>query len=196
MRAFMREFDLSPAARILDVGGTPGIWSTASAGARIVLLNMPRARAEAFTATLGYVEGDACHLPFADRSFDVVFSNSVIEHVGSAGAQERFAQEVARVGRGYWIQTPNRNFPIETHLLMPLVHLLPKRWAAFVVQRFSLWALIHRPLPAENLWYLEHVLGEVRLCSTRDLRRLFPDASIREERSCLFTESLIAVRNA
>ena len=72
--------------------------------------------------------GDGRALPFRDEAFDVVFSNSVIEHVGDAASQRRFAREVARVGRAYWVQTPNRWFPVEQHLLTPLVHWLPKSW--------------------------------------------------------------------
>ncbi len=194
MRAFLEEFNLGQQARILDVGGTPDIWSTTRTSARVFLLNLPRARTENLARGFLYVEGDGCGLPFRDQSFDVVFSNSVIEHVESAEAQKRFAREVARVGKGYWVQTPNRYFPIETHLVTPLLHMLPKAWAAFLAQRFTVWALIHRPSPADKQWYLHHILQEVRLCSKGDLGNLFPDGCIQEERFCFLTKSLIAVR--
>lgn len=196
MRAFLAEFNVNEHTRILDVGGTAVIWLATPARANVFLLNMPRARAEAFAPGFFCVEGDGCNLPFTDQSFDVVFSNSVIEHVGSEESQLRFAREVARVGKRYWIQTPNRYFPIETHLLTPLVHLLPKRWSAYVARRFTVWALIHRPAAEEKRWYLEHFLNQVRLCSRRDVRRMFPDASIRKERFLFFTKSLIAIRKA
>ncbi|WP_255695553.1 methyltransferase domain-containing protein [Rhodohalobacter sp. 614A] len=55
-----------------------------------------------------YVQGDALDMHmFEDKSFDVVFSNSVIEHVGSFENQRRFADEVRRVGKAYWVQTPD-----------------------------------------------------------------------------------------
>jgi ubiquinone/menaquinone biosynthesis C-methylase UbiE len=195
MRDFLEELPAGQ-VRILDVGGTPDIWVTAPARARIFLLNMPRARAEAFAPHLIYVEADGCRLPFADQSFDIVFSNSVIEHVGSEEAQERFAREVARVGKGYWVQTPNRYFPVETHLLTPFIHFLPKRLAAFLAERLTVWALIYRPGRPEKRWYLNHILREVRLCSKEDFQRLFPGATIRKERFCFFTKSLIAVKHA
>ena len=72
-----------------------------------------------------YVQGDALALPFEDGSFDVVFSNAVIEHVGGEEEQRRFVAEALRVGRRAFITTPNRWFPIEVHTRLPLVHWLP-----------------------------------------------------------------------
>ncbi len=198
MQRFGSVFSFSASARILDVGGTPEIWAllVLPEAARVVLLNMPRAgaRGESAAAGLEYVHGDGCSLPFADQAFDVVFSNSVIEHVGGPDAQARFAREVARAGRGYWVQTPNRYFPIETHLLMPMVHLLPRSCRAFIVRRFTVWEWIHRPAADEKRFYIEHFISDIRLLSAGDMRRLFPDAIILRERFLMFTKSLIAYR--
>ena len=76
-----------------------------------------------------YVQGDALALPFADGSFDVVFSNAVIEHVGDRERQRRFVAEALRVGRRAFVTTPNRWFPVEVHTRLPLVHWLPERLA-------------------------------------------------------------------
>jgi SAM-dependent methyltransferase len=197
MQRFGSVFSFSPRARILDVGGTPEIWALLALpeGARVVLLNMPRAGARGVGAAgVEYVHGDGCSLPFADRAFDIVFSNSVIEHVGGADAQARFAREIARAGRGYWVQTPNRWFPIETHLLTPIVHLLPRSWRAFIVRRFTVWQWIHRPAAEEKRFYIEHFVADIRLLTADDMRRLFPDAVIVRERFLGFTKSLIAFR--
>jgi SAM-dependent methyltransferase len=83
---------------------------------------------EAFQArypNIAYVQGDACALPFEDGAFDVVFSNAVIEHVGSRERQRRLVSEALRVGRQVFITTPNRRFPLEVHTRLPLVHWLP-----------------------------------------------------------------------
>ena len=72
-----------------------------------------------------YVRADALALPFGDDSFDVVFSNAVVEHVGGEEEQRRFVAEALRVGRRAFITTPNRWFPIEVHTHLPLVHWLP-----------------------------------------------------------------------
>ena len=68
---------------------------------------------------------DALELPFEDGSFDIVFSNAVIEHVGGEEEQRRFVAEALRVGRRAFITTPNRWFPVEVHTRLPLVHWLP-----------------------------------------------------------------------
>jgi SAM-dependent methyltransferase len=72
-----------------------------------------------------YVQGNALELPFEDGSFDVVFSNAVVEHVGGEEEQRRFVAEALRVGRRAFITTPNRWFPVEVHTRLPLVHWLP-----------------------------------------------------------------------
>jgi hypothetical protein len=200
MRRFATVFSLTERKRILDVGGTPEIWRfiDVEEAPRVTILNMPRAdeSRESAAAGIEYVHGDGCNLPFRDRSFDIVFSNSVIEHVGGPESQARFAQEIRRTGRGYWVQTPNRYFPIETHLLMPLVHLLPPAWRAFIVRRFTVWQWIQRPAADEKRFYIEHFVSDIRLLSAGQMQALFPDASILRERFLLFTKSLIAYRAA
>src|SRR5947207_2206376 len=107
MQGFAREFGITNDTRVLDIGGTPECWTLLRVTPRLTLLNTPRAKDDLASAAT-WVAGDGRSLPFRDGTFDVVFSNSVIEHVGDAASQERFAREVARVGRGYWVQTPNR----------------------------------------------------------------------------------------
>jgi SAM-dependent methyltransferase len=197
MRRFANAFPAMGSQRVLDVGGVAETWLDAKVRpADVVLLNMPRADAgrESVAAGFAYVDGDACRLPFADRSFDIVFSNSVIEHVGTPESQMRFADEVRRTGAGYWVQTPNRWFPIETHLLTPLVHFLPRAPRAFILRRFTVWEWIHRPDEESRRYYVEHFIRDIHLLSARDMRRLFPDAEILRERAFFFTKSLIAWR--
>src|SRR5262249_46317944 len=72
-----------------------------------------------------YVQGNACALPFADGEFDIVFSNAVIEHVGTRDRQRQFVAEALRVGRSVFLTTPNRRLPREVRTRLPLVHWLP-----------------------------------------------------------------------
>lgn len=193
MQRFVRECGITAQTTVLDIGGTPDNWELVPVVPRVVLLNMPRARAE-LSGAAQWVAGDGRSLPFRDSAFDVVFSNSVIEHVGDAASQERFAREVARVGRSYWVQTPNRWFPVEQHLLTPLVHWLPKRWQSAIVRRGTVWSALTHPTPDRRDFYIEHYLRDVKLLSYREVQALFPGARIIRERFLGMTKSLIACR--
>lgn len=61
-------------------------------------------------------------LPFPDRSFDIVTSNAVLEHVGSPGKQSEFLAELLRVGRRIFVTVPHRFFPVEHHTGVPILH--------------------------------------------------------------------------
>ena len=193
MARFVRDFAISSETRILDVGGAPGYWRMLPRQPRVTILNMPRTKAELLEAE-GWVAGDGRRLPFADRAFDIVFSNSVIEHVGDAASQEAFAREVARVGRAYWVQTPNRWFPVEQHLLTPLIHWLPRSWQRAIVPRCTVWDALLRLSPDRRQFYLQHYLADIRLLGAPELHRLFPEARIIRERFFGLTKSLVAAK--
>src|SRR6516165_9464029 len=167
MHRFAAELGITTETRVLDIGGTPDCWRLLPVAPRVTLLNTPRARADLASAE-SWVAGDGRALPFRDGAFDVVFSNSVIEHVGDEASQRRFAAEVARVGRAYWVQTPNRWFPVEQHLLTPLVHWLPNRWQRRIVPRATVWSALVRPAADRRAFYVAHYLDEVRLLSAGD----------------------------
>ena len=91
--------EITASTRILDVGGTPANWALLRARPQVTMLNLPRAL-ESGDDGLPWIFADGRHLPFRDKSFDVVFSNSVIEHVGDSLRQEQFARApVAPEGR-------------------------------------------------------------------------------------------------
>jgi hypothetical protein len=192
MQRFAREFGLTAGTRVLDVGGVPDTWRTLEQPFHVTLLNTPRTKGE-LAGTGAWVAGDGRCLPFRDQSFDIVFSNSVIEHVGDRDSQRQFAREIARVGRAYWVQTPNRWFLVESHLLTPFIHWLPRR-----VQRallpFSVWGLQSRADPDRRRYYFEHYLAEIRLLGYAELHALFPGAKVIRERVWGLTKSLVAVK--
>jgi ubiquinone/menaquinone biosynthesis C-methylase UbiE len=110
------------------------------------------------------VSADGRLLPFADRSFDWVFSNAVIEHVGNYEDQQQFAAEIRRVAsRGYFVTTPNLYFPIEPHALLPLYQFYPERLKPFAL----------RVSPG----YMKEV-EHIELLTKRKLRLLFPEARV------------------
>lgn len=193
MRLLERTFQISPQTRILDVGGSASIWEYSTVRPRLTILNFPSAIQRSGEA-VDWVAGDGRMLPFADAAFDIVFSNSVIEHVGGEADQHVFAQELARVGRRYWVQTPNRDFPIEAHLMLPFIHYLPKKWQRPIVKRFTIWQFLVRPDEAQRRYYVDHFLNELILLNKRDLQGLFPKATMLSERFLGLVKSNIAVR--
>lgn len=74
------------------------------------------------------VRYDGATFPFANQSFDIVWSNAVLEHVGSREDQVSFLREVMRVGKRAFLTTPNYWFPVEVHTRTPVLHWLPKKW--------------------------------------------------------------------
>jgi hypothetical protein len=93
-----------------------------------------------------------------------------------------FASEIRRVGDRYFVQTPNRYFPIDPIYHLPFFQLLPHRLRRWLVDRFTLGM---RGRDSEEL---------IELVRPRELRALFPDAEIHRERVLGLTKSLIAVR--
>src|SRR5687768_15458737 len=116
---FLRTFAVDPATRILDVGGHPGEWMAGvEAPVSVTVVNVgPWPASLNAPPRFIYCEGDARALPFADGAFPIAYSNSVIEHMGSWEDQQRFAEEIRRVGRNLYVQTPYRWFPVEPHFL-------------------------------------------------------------------------------
>jgi SAM-dependent methyltransferase len=188
MRSFWHRFGLTTETRVLDVGGSEFNWLLMPALPRLTVLNLslPKKRG----SEIAWLVADGRRLPFRDRGFDIVYSNSVIEHLGDFASQLAFAEEVRRVGIRYYVQTPNRCFPVEPHLITPLIHYLPKPIQKRLLRNFTTWGLITRPTPQQ----VESFLQEVRLLDEQELSRLFPDAEIWHERVLGFTKSLIAVR--
>lgn len=192
MALFERTLRPSAQTRVLDVGGSPLIWQFASVRPRLTFLNLPSALVPACPAD--QVGADGRMLPFPDQSFDIVFSNSVIEHVGFKEDQNRFANEVARVGRAYWVQTPNRRFPVELHVMLPLVHYFPKALQSAILKRFSIWEKLAHPTREQRAFYIDHFLNELNLLDRRALQELFPAARILSEPFLGLAKSIIACK--
>ncbi|WP_095044289.1 class I SAM-dependent methyltransferase [Candidatus Promineifilum breve] len=176
---------------ILDVGGTQDFWERMDfldeAGIHITILNLePQpVRFSGFTSIIG----DATNLAlFADDAFDVVFSNSVIEHVGDNKKQRRMAEEVQRVGRRYFVQTPNYYFPIEPHYLFPGFQWLPLEWRAWLLHHYDLgWYQRH-----ETRQQARESVGSVSLLRKGEFASLFPAGRLYEEKVFGLTKSFVA----
>lgn len=187
MTQFETLFGLNENTTVLDVGGALGIWASVTARPNVTILNLRSANSSPGCLD---VIGDGTMLPFADQSFDVVFSNSVIEHVGRIEKQQSFAKEVMRVGRRFYVQTPNRWFPVEPHLLTPLIHFIPVRVRRHLLRNFTVWGLMTRP----SREYVRQFVESTRLISARELSAFFPTAELHRERFVGLTKSLIMVQ--
>ena len=140
-------------------------------------------------ANIRSVLGDATRLSdYADQSFDIAFSNSVIEHLFTLENQAAMAREVQRVGKAYWVQTPNYWFPMEPHFHVPGWQWMPMRLRVAILQRRTCGWRGRTPDPARAL----DVVSEVRLLTRRELGELFPSASIVPEKFLGLTKSWIA----
>ncbi len=130
------------------------------------------------------IKGDGRKLPFPDKHFDIIFSNAVIEHVGDMESQQNFAEEIRRVGKRYFVTTPNKNFPFEPHYRLVGFQFMPK-----ILQR-----LITKYVALGN--YPKGYWEDINLLSKRQLKYLFPEVEIHKQRVCflLWAETLIAIK--
>lgn len=178
---------------VLDLGGRVDTWERAPVrGKHVHVVNLEPLPSE----LPGWAEADhadACALPprIADRRYDLVFSNSVIEHVGGHERRLRFAEAVRSLAGAHWVQTPYRYFPVEPHWVAPGMQFLPLAVRTTIAHR---WPLAHTPSPGRAA-ALDAVLWTELLDRTQ-LRHYFPDSTLRAERVLGLTKSLIAVRGA
>lgn len=189
MKSFVETMRLKPGQRVLDLGGTTKLWRLVDVPLNVTVLNLDgqaidekRYGAHHFTV----VRGDATDVKaYGDQSFDLVFSNSCIEHVGPAEKQEAFAREVRRLAPSYWVQTPAMGFPIEAHTGLPFWWLYPQTARDALVRRWG------RSRPG----YAEFISG-TRVLRRRDLERFFPDGTVAPEKFMGMTKSHTVWRRA
>lgn len=179
---------------VLDLGGTVDSWKQCpTRPGHVTLVNDGSTPDDIAAVTPDWIEqreGDACALPpdLRRRAWDLVYSNSVIEHVGGHARRRDFAAAVADLGPAHWVQTPYRYFPIEPHWLFPGFQFLPVGARTTVAMRWPLykWRTDDREAA------LREVL-DIDLVSRTEFELLFPRSEIVSERWMGLTKSLIAV---
>ena len=171
--------------KIIDLGGQPSIWDAVQRPLDIAMLNLGSIDKKTTHHKIAYFLGDACDAKqFASESFHIVFSNSVIEHVGPWEKQAAFAHEARRLAKRYWIQTPCKWFPIEPHCGMPFWWFYPERLRKFFISRWQ-----------SSVPDWTQMVRETTVLTKRDLQTLFPDAAIITEWRFFIPKSYIAYKS-
>jgi hypothetical protein len=177
--------------RVLDLGGRAGFWTRIGVTpAEVVSLNPEAEEEEDRPAWYSPVLGDACDPPpeIADDRFDLVFSNSTIEHVGGWERRQAFAATVQRLGRAHFVQTPNRYFPVEPHYLFPGYQFLPLPVRGAILRR---WPLVHTGSGDREVALRSALSTE--LIGRTEFSLLFPDSEIVTERVLGLGKSFVAI---
>lgn len=181
---------------IVDLGGTEQYWQIAADyldrhrnRLSITLVNnepTPPPADPLFTS----IEGDACNPGlFDDRRFDVVHSNSVIEHVGEWPRMQAFAANVVRLSDRYFVQTPNYWFPLEPHFRVVGFQWLPLPVRAAMMRHFDLGFFPRAKTPQEAWTNVR----EIRLLDRRMMATLFPGADLRIEKVAGLSKSVMVI---
>jgi Methyltransferase domain len=180
---------------LLDVGGSPWFWvSQPQAVRQIDTLNvheMPWDFKAYPNHNIRSLVGDGCSLALPDQGYDIGFSNSVIEHVGSWERQQQFAREIRRVAKVLWVQTPAYECPIEPHYMALFIHYLPRPFQKKIVRWWTPWGWLERPNPRQ----VEAMVDSTRLLTKSEMQQLFPDCEFMIERMLwIIPKSYIAFR--
>jgi hypothetical protein len=196
----------SPEDKILDLGGGDGshMASIVSFRENVYLADISSTDLAKAKQTYGFhhtvLLNESGVLPFADGQFDIVFCSSVLEHAtGPKSGMESFqsdrdfrgvalrhqsllANEIQRVAKRFFVQTPYKYFLIESHTLLPVPFLfLPRRLQVKIIE-------------STNNWWIKQTIPDFNLLTHRDMQAMFPGAEIHEEKLFGLTKSLIAVR--
>ncbi|UCS95708.1 class I SAM-dependent methyltransferase [Echinicola marina] len=176
--------------KILDLGGTENFWKDQkilqSGNVDVIILNLSKEPVS--TPHIQSMAGDATNLSeFEDNSIDLVFSNSVIEHLYTWDNQVLMAKEIRRVGKKHFVQTPNKYFFLEPHYALPYFQFYPKSLGFVILtktklSRFKKW----------DSKQAQQYIDEIRLISENEMRQLFPTSTIHHEKFIGLNKSFYA----
>ncbi|MBN2406638.1 MAG: class I SAM-dependent methyltransferase [Elusimicrobia bacterium] len=196
--------------RILDLGGNNGAHIADVLGQKndVTVADISRSALDQAEKKYGFktvlIDGGE-KLPFPDKSFDIVFCSSVIEHVSidenmawqihsgrtfsekALKKQELFAKEISRVGKKYFVQTPNKYFPFEPHMRLPLVNYMPRPVLMQILKMIRKYGILKRVR-------ISRFIPTCNLLGMNNLKYLFPGSMIVKERFLFLVKSLIAIK--
>ncbi len=185
-------------ASLLDIGGTAEYWETHLQNFPSGIIKEIEVVNVIFKETLDLTicgvrvcvhAGDALdQTTLIKNNYDIVYSNSVIEHVGSLSNQKRMADAVRNVCQFYFVQTPAKGFPIEPHFYFPFFAQLPLSFRALLHQKMDLGFM-----PKTSDWLQARIdCEDTRLLTHHEFSELFPNARILKESLFGFTKSYMA----
>jgi SAM-dependent methyltransferase len=203
---FHKYFKIDASTKILDLGSEDGsniasiLAGTEYDAANVYIADIDNDLIQKGRENFGFTPillDESGALPFSDVFFDIVYCSSVIEHITvpkesvwsrqinfAATAkhhQEQFAKEIVRVGKGYFVQTPARSFPIESHSWLPFIGYLSHQTQITVFK-------------ITNSFWVKKTIPDFRLLHKSEMAELFPNAEIVSEISFGLTKSLMAVK--
>lgn len=208
-RIFRESFSFGPETRLLDLGSEDGsniasvIDGLGLQPENVYIADIDQAAIERGRNNFGFnnvLLRDQGQLPFENGYFDIVYCSSVIEHVtvskaevwsitsGSVfreradAAQTSFADEIKRIGQQYFVQTPNRTFPLESHTWLPLLGVLPR-------------SLQVQVMTAANRVWVKRSIPDFNLLDVPEMQKLFPEAKIELEKKFGFIKSIMAIKS-
>ena len=187
---FRRRFPDLKDMRVLDLGGTAVSWRVSGMRAdSVTIVNLDNA-GQPDEPWMEFRRGDACAGGFG--KYDLVFSNSLIEHLGGHARRQQFADVVQESAPMWWVQTPYRYFPIEPHWVFPGFQFLPFRTRVFISQH---WNAGHLP-EFKNVVEVAELVASTELISATEMRAYFPSSEIWFERIAGLPKSLTALKTS
>jgi hypothetical protein len=176
--------------KVLDLGGTESWWRRAPImPEHVTMVNLRKSNGVEMPGLTSIV-GDACYADklLSGQLFDLVLSNSLIEHVGGHSQRVRLAEAIRTLATHYLVQTPYRYFPVEPHWVFPGMQFLPTRVQGYIAPRW--------PLGHTKGWAADLALSEVmftELIGATDMMAYFPGAKLYWERFCGLRKSMTVV---
>jgi hypothetical protein len=169
--------------RICDLGGSRHFWEESKVKVKpenVAIWNVSMGETDAYGETadqqIPIYLYDGRTIPCADKAYDLVICNSVLEHV-PPGERESLCGEMCRVAKRVYLQTPAYGFPFEPHFILPFVHWLPRKMGRRLA-RLSPWAILSRPTEATFVEYFDGT----QLLTRQEVVKLFPNAEVCVER--------------
>ncbi len=205
---FRNYFRINKNTKILDLGSEDGtnifnvLQNTDYSSENVFIADINKNVVETGKSLYGFnavLIDENEKLPFTDKFFDIVYCSSVIEHTTVVKSdvwnwkngrefkatawkrQEVFAEEIVRLGKQYFVQTPCKTFPIESHTWLPLVGYLPRE-IFLPILKFS------------NRYWVKQAEPDFNLLGEADFKKLFPEAEIVSENKYGLKKSIMAIK--